>query len=289
MSFTTVTTHQVHHIHKRASQVPTAMTKVVRDKTVTVDMPIMSTFTPTTTMKSSSSSSSHTYHITNIPLKPTHATLHNPYIDNTTLPRSLLFIILGAILGAVLVAFVAIRVWSKWLAHRSAKNDCEKYDFLTNSIYLHSGFNTSNSSMMEVSSTHSTPSLYMLSKNIAAGLVYLLSDTSSGSGGGRSYRNAIKYTAPALDTSNTKGSRGSMFISPALEAMNQSKYDVTNQYKLPMMHRGALNDQETYSMGTDSPVSAISFPSAETQTRPVLSRPPSQLLDDILDHLRFDI
>lgn len=289
MSFSTVSTHHAHHMHKRANQVPTAIAKVVRDKTITVDMPVMSTFTPTTTSKSSSSSSSYTYDITNVPLKPTHATLHNPYIENTTLPRSLLFIILGAVLGAILVAFVAVRVWSKWLAHRSAKNDCEKYDFLTNSVYLHSGFNTSNSSIMDVSSMNSTPSLYMLSKNVAAGLVYLLSDTSSGSGGGRSYRNAIKNTAPALDTSNTKGNRGSMFISPVLEAMNQSKYDVTNQYKLPMMHRSAFNDQETYSMGTDSPVSANSFPSAETESRPVLSRPPSQLLDDILDDLRFDI
>lgn len=313
MSFVTVTTlsqHQ-HHVHRRKREFVTQtinlnerdslpkltalispQTTVVSVKTVTPTNSATSTSSSSSLSSSSSTSSSYTYSVTVIPNSETNAPVHSsqydPYIQRTDLPDGLLFIIIGAIVGFALVLTILYRIITKIAAMRRAKSDSEKYEFTPNSLHLHSA----NPSLIDLSSRdrlsiYSASSMHLLSKNVAAmGLSLSLSlDSDSSTGGGRSYRNAINNGNKTNETH-----RGSMFISPVLEMLNPLNY------KLPLNHKGAFDTYES-SLVDDSTRSEMtdcglldSFVYSQDSLpmiteRPRLSRPPSQLLDEILDLL----
>lgn len=346
MSFVTITTtsqpHEGghHHKHKREHAIVTKTIEkyLVGRKDATTEtedsLPTyssnsstgMSSYSTPSSSSSSSSSSSYYYSISEIPNTQTHAAKnsaqYDPYLYRTSLPNNILFVIIGSIIGLILLVIIAIRSVKKISAMQRAKNDSEKYEFSQNSMYLHSGLGSSCSSMLDLSSEkmslHSASSYYMLSKN-AAVLSQSLSDGSSDSGAGRGYRNAIKNNGSSTTINNintsknadNKSRRGSMFISPVLEAMNQNRHN-NFEYKLPMYHRGAMTDSEVGSgyggeysgmssagsivegrlldsfinSGESLPSGSVQASSAGTDSETTPKRrPPSLLLDDILDGL----
>ncbi|KAI5964535.1 hypothetical protein KGF57_001027 [Candida theae] len=71
--------------------------------------------------ETSSSSSSISTTITAIP------SMNNPYIHVPTLPASLVFIIVGAVLGAILLALTSYRIISYYISSSKARRDKEVY------------------------------------------------------------------------------------------------------------------------------------------------------------------
>ncbi|CAH2354100.1 hypothetical protein CLIB1423_14S02036 [[Candida] railenensis] len=343
MSFVTITTTSQphvgghHHKHKREHAIITKTiegylvgrgdsTTETEDSLPTYSSNSSTTMSSYSTSSSSSSvSSSYYYSISEIPNTQTNAAKnsaqYDPYLYRTDLPNNILFVIIGSIIGLILLVIIAIRSVKKVSAMQRAKNDSEKYEFSQNSMYLHSGLGSSCSSMLDLSSEkmslHSASSYYMLSKNAAVSS-QSSSDGSSDSGGaGRGYRNAIKNNGSSTTINNlntsknadNKSRRGSMFISPVLEAMNQSRNN-NFEYKLPMYHRGAMTDSEVGSgyggeysgmssagsivegrlldsfinSGESLPSGQVGSVGTESETTPK-RRPPSLLLDDILDAL----
>lgn len=213
----------------------------------------------------------------------------NPYINISTEPQNLVFIIVGGIIGLVLIVFVIVRLYMYWLAGRRAKNEKEVY---YNSFVF--GSNTSSSSFFGGHSSSSS----MWEKNSSNGLssanssIYMLSKMSSGSllnqtegGQGRSYRNALNKDNALV------GNRGSMFISPVMQMSTTSlPQPFLSGLDDPSTGPGLVDTSVVNSPALPGPYNTIGSsyldelrPQYQTKSKP--SRPPSQLLDDLLDEV----
>lgn len=284
-----------HHMH-RASHTPdgaTQVTKGPQTTSVTVvkraDMPSLS----------ESETKSYSYSLAIPNAIKTSSSRKDPYIYRSNLPENLVFIVVGAIIGFILLSFLGYRITAYILSNQRAKTDREVYtNFGHNSG---SGFafgsESSNSSMLEKSSLGSVSSLHMLSRHNSLLQLQHDTDTStlSNSQQGRSYRNAI---------SDNKSNRGSMFISPVLELMNTKS---NSQLELPLYHKNA---SQTFNSSLasliqnpvmmDSPINDFqptrdhtngSSPDmllVQTQLHPQqpqskLKRPPSMVLDNLIN------
>lgn len=210
------------------------------------------------------STTSYSYSIAIPPSTNTNNYIKNPYVYVSLLPDGLVFVIVGSILGLVLLILLAYRT-ALWIISRTrAKNE--------KAVYFGNWDNMSTSSasfllggsllsLLEKGSTiGSNSSIMMLQRNSVALNHELNWETTTQ---GRSYREMTS------DVPN----RGSMYISPVLELMkSRSNLD------LPLLHPGDL------SLGMDSP----STGSMSTPQEKKRERPPSQILDDLLDGLFGD-
>lgn len=283
----------VHHMH-RAS--------------VTRSSPIHTTDSPQTTtmaaiesdniakrddMPTISESTSYSYSLAIPNADKTSEARKDPYIYSSSLPENLVFVVVGAIIGFILLCLVVYRIAAYILSNRRAKADREVY---FNSSYNSGstfGSESSNSSMLEKSSLGSVSSLHLLSRHNS--LLQLQHETDnntmSASQQGRTYRNAV---------SDNKTNRGSMFISPVLELMNNKS---GSQLELPLYHKNASEvfNHSLMSIARslimlDSPVYE-NFPSNMTNNsstdqllsqsqldpQPKLKRPPSMVLDNLIN------
>lgn len=223
-------------------------------------------------------------------------------------PNNIVFVAVGAVVGAILVTALTIRIASWCISRSKAKTDKEVYfhnsyhKFSTGSSVDSASFllgTSSRSSLLEKSSSSSN----MLEK---------LSINMDVSGQGRTYRDMLAN----MDR------RGSMTIGPVLELMMTSSRNVD----LPMLHDTVLNAEENTSlhpqelpilhsrelpmlhsqdMGLrillgapsmlDKPVYADLVPESrndsrnESRNESRRERPPSQLLDDLLDGVDFTL
>lgn len=193
----------------------------------------------------------------------------NPYVLIESLPEDLVFIVVGAIIGLLILSFFTYRVISYLLSNKTAKSDRELYFhnfFLgsdsSNTSFLNgssNGMTSSDSSMWEKNSSHftSNSSLYLLNRQSS-----LLNLNSPNTGPntaqqGRSYRGAINNQ----NANSTPGNRGSMFISPILDIMANSKSNL----ELPLYNSNkSLTDLNLYSM-----MKSDNLPPPRTSTIPM--------------------
>lgn len=210
----------------------------------------------------------------------------NPYITYSNLPTNLVFIIVGAIIGAILLGFAMYRIVSFITGRRLAKSDKEVYYSNPSSLYQFGGSSSSNSSFFEKSSLASTASINQLSKHgSVVWLAYRDLDSSSNDSStpGRLYRQAITGNEPIPR-------RNSMFVSPVLEVMNKrnSQLDLplfnnrNSQYELPLFHDSSSGLNSSFVKGSDVDVSDAVSRNDVTVERPRMKRPPSQYLDDLI-------
>ncbi|OBA19668.1 hypothetical protein METBIDRAFT_45706 [Metschnikowia bicuspidata var. bicuspidata NRRL YB-4993] len=223
------------------------MTTLVSNSTTA--MPTVST----TSSSSSTTSTSYTYQAT----VPTD-NAENPYISRESLPVNSVFIIVGALLGALALGIVLswLVVW--WKSRKRAKREKEvqyynpfHYDNSSNSSATHLLAGSLGSSFLE-KSTASVNTMFSDPTSLGMGT----------STPGRSYREML----------NSMGRRGSMTISPVLEMMRSS----ASNLDLPLFHPAP-----------DAPVSMPRTPvEISGQSNPT-SRPPSRVLDDMLAAIEF--
>lgn len=251
-------------------------------------MPSMSTDDALPSLSSdampSMSSESYSYSIAIPNGSPTSTA--NPYITHSNLPTNLVFIIMGAIIGAILLGFAMYRVISFITGRRLAKSDKEVYYSNPSSLYQFGGSSSSNSSFFEKSSFASTASINQLSKHgSAVWLAYRDLDSSSNDSStpGRLYRHAVTGKEPTPR-------RNSMFVSPVLDVMNKrnSQLDLplfnkrNSQFELPMFHDNSAGLNLSFINGSDIDVSDRVSRNDVTVERPRIKRPPSQYLDDLI-------
>lgn len=265
----------------------TSMTAIKRD-----DMPTIS--------ESETKSYSYSLAIPNV--SKTSSSRKDPYIYRSSLPENLVFIVVGAIIGFILLCLIGYRIAAYVLSNKRAKMDREVY---YNSGYSHGsvfGSESSNSSMLEKSSLGSVSSLHMLSRHNS--LLQLQNDTDnstlSNSQQGRSYRNAV---------SDDKSNRGSMFVSPVLELMNSRS---NSQLELPLYHKNVsqtfnnslasfirnlamldspLNENFHPTLGHSNPSfdellleqTQLQSQQPQPKPKPKLKRPPSIVLDNLIN------
>ncbi|PVH18261.1 uncharacterized protein CXQ87_001180 [Candidozyma duobushaemuli] len=258
----------------------------------TSDMPSASEDSSTSEMPSdsvlpsmsstSSSSTSYSYSITVPPSTQTGSYDENPYVYRSTKPANLVFIIVGAILGLILLSLIAIYL-AFWLISRSrAKKEREVY-FGMQMPGLNSSqssfFNSDgNSSIAEKSSTGwgSNSSVLMLHRQSSA---LHLDRASVLPSQGRSYR----------ESQGLEGTRrGSMYISPVLEMMHgrsRSQVDLIRPDSIYGL------DSSYVDSPLDSPADYASTDAINTQPieEKKKSRPPSQVLDDLLGDMDFTL
>ncbi|EMG45752.1 putative membrane protein [Candida maltosa Xu316] len=163
-----------HHHHKHAPT-PT-ITIFARDDTAT-EMPTLST------------SEEPTATITHIPQS------HNPFINVPTLPTNLIFIIVAAILGALLLVIMVVRTVNYFKYSKKAHNEKETYYANLTDVLNHPHHAQSrNSSVLDLSSSSTTSS-----------------------GHGRSYRNTVLGNNTNTNNNKDNQKRTSMFISPTMD------------------------------------------------------------------------
>lgn len=316
----------VHHRHQR--DIPT-VTLVGRDD-ATSAMPTLS-------------ATSYTYAIEVPTAEKSKDYGSNPYIFKPNMPQNLVFIIMGGIIGLLLICFVVYHIVSYLISNRKAKNEKEVYyNFSDSNSLFHDGASTysgkglpsSNSSLWEKSTiltggvgNSSNASIYMMNKhnsmiNFSQRSLFD-STTISGDSShpGRSYRSAVNnLDSPATSDGSSPslhkiGHRGSMFISPVLEIVNNghhrksfSNFDLPYDKRsngseaslgipttMPMLSAfdtdSSFNVNSVVGSGFDSP--AVSTPISEfhagpdflmNDTKPeIKSRPPSQYLEDLIN------
>ncbi|ODV81802.1 uncharacterized protein CANTADRAFT_19413 [Suhomyces tanzawaensis NRRL Y-17324] len=299
----TVAAHHVHHNHNHnhARAMPTLAGNPEQSaqKSMTTFPSGKSSQAAQTAAPESSSTTSYSYSIA-IPAATaaSHGSPINPNIQVSHLPENLVFIVFGAIIAMALLVAIAYRAVTHVLYSRQAKSEKEVYyaNFLTGSgSDMGSNFNSfsSNSSMLEKTNPSSNSSIYLLQRQSSLlRLQQLLEEGSysDSSNPGRAYR----------DNFNHSGHRGSMYFSPVMDIMNTKR---ASQLELPLHHSSTLvllpidkpEDSplpSEYSCGDgfmyDSSFDLDSLlrsqkDKEEKLRRPPLTRPPSQLLDDLIN------
>lgn len=264
---------QQHHHHRRAAQVASDLAQV---PTLSArDLPQL----PTPAMPTLAQTPEPSAIALAIPNSGD--ALKNPLIHNSSLPTDLVFIVFGAVLGLIFVGFVGYRTVMAIISNVRAKRDREVYLSTPGLALFGTGTYTSpsssNSSFWEKNSgsTASSNSLYPLSQSAKDGSI-----TGDSSAPGRAYRNAHQ---------GDSGRRNSMFVSPVLDIMNNRKSQ--SNLELPLFHR---NDAASLYSGMNSSLGSLflsgspnaDFPEGfgERQySKARGSRPPSQLLDDLIN------
>lgn len=228
----------------------TASTTSMPRATTSASMPALTTTTLT----------SYTFHAA----VPT--ATNNPYIIKSSLPTNSVFIVVAGVLG-LSAAVVVAAIFAVWLVSRhKAKTDkavqyYNEYRFSGSGLFGSGGSAThlmcesSQLSFLEKSSYLSGK----LSESNAASLNW---ETTTP---GRTYR----------ELQNLHGKRSSMTISPIMEMMRTS----ASELSLPLFHQPP--DPGSY-LHMDSP-------SSVPNDSPRRSRPPSQVLDDILVAIEYSL
>lgn len=279
-----------HVLEKRDSKSSSSESKsssITSTSSSVTSMPKLST-----TAKSSSSTTSYSYSL-DIPSADKSGSFEkNPFILRAKEPEGLVFIIVGAILGACAIcSFVVLFI--TWLRRRRiAESEKEVY-------YRPLGFGafgigrsllqSAESSYNDSNSTNSASSLLMMSRQNSIMLqqqsdASLMNETSQQ---GRSYRG------------NVTGNRSSMFISPVLEFMNTQKNG--SQMELPLFSRPPDNVSSASFLNATNSSSYNDYAYRDIERekllhydtdsntlhenleRPRMKRPPSQFLDDLID------
>ncbi|CUM68049.1 uncharacterized protein PRCAT00005764001 [Priceomyces carsonii] len=266
--------HKHHHRAPKITTAPTiTITKRANDET-TDDMPEIT-----------DASTSYSYSIA-VP-QASESDYTNPYIQRTHLPRNLVFIIVGAIIGFMLAILLSYRILSYVISNRRAKSEKEVY--FSNSVgrFLDiNGPSSSSSSILEKSSSSSMPSLYLHSRQSSI-FNQQLNDATQ--------QNALSQAGHSYRDNSTN--RGSMFISPVLEIM---KLNSSSQLELPLYHKNIqqsssssliLNQHDSSNHYETEVSSEENIKDEHKNPAPsTLRRPPSQYLDDLIDYaeLSFD-
>ncbi|ABN67029.2 hypothetical protein PICST_31918 [Scheffersomyces stipitis CBS 6054] len=324
----TVRHHHHHNHHKDRQQIlvdigspaPT-IALVQRDGS----MPTITgkpTLAATSSATSSSSTTSYSYSIA-IPVgnEKSSGSPSNPYIYSSSLPDNLVFIVVGAIAGLLLIILILFRLITWIIARRRAKSEKEVYfaNFNSGGFYAGSssassfnGLTTpSNSSFLEKASMASTSNLLLSKHNSIIQSHFEDSSNSSSSQQGRSYRDAVMGNNNSNANLSNANKRGSMFISPVLEVMHSRS---ASQLELPLYHKSIFqapngsvlslldpgtptstnnNDSLNYDIYgaekfnllqnyTNSDIES-NGESVKPQQQPKRSRPPSQYLEDLLN------
>lgn len=290
---TTPNRHHGHHQHKRES-IQNTSSFVKRDKSTSTDtgddMPAIS---------SKSDETSYSYSIAIPNSQKTEEPKLDPYIFKSSLPENLVFIIVGAIIGFVLLCLMCYRVVTYIISNLQAKSDREVYyhnfGFSSPGAF---GTNSSSSSMLEKTSLGSVSSLHALSRHNSVMLAQHDQENSSASETqpGRSYRNAV---------SDNKANRGSMFISPVLQLMHsrsQSQLDLPLYHKstneglnnslasvfrnLEIFNNSPINstfDSASYLLPDNSKTDETMAQQTQSQDPRRMKRPPSMVLDNLIN------
>lgn len=254
------------------------------DSSVTSTLPSVTSSStaamPKVTKTSSTASESYSYTIIVPPSLETGSYQKNPYVVNSLAPDNIVFVAVGAVVGAIFLAAIAVRIVSWCISRRKAKTDREVYfhnfshKFSPGTSEESASFllGTSSSSILEKSS-NSSNMLDRLSLNWDV------------SGQGRTYRDMLAKMER----------RGSMTIGPVLELIMASS---RSNVDLPMLHPQETGLRMLFNAPSvlDMPVYA-DLVGSRTDSRPDSrndirtdsrkesrrERPPSQLLDDLLD------
>lgn len=190
----------------------------------------------------------------------------NPYIQLSLAPNDVVFIAVGAIIGAVFLVMVATRIVLMCINRRKAQRDREVYYLNTPLFSSFGGHSSSGGSTAFDGSSLSS----MLEKSLASSMFQksansLNWDTSTQ---GRSYRDMV----------SKQERRSSMTISPILDMMQSLR----SQIDLPLLHPNADFSHASLAPSQHGTLE----PSAKAKSR--RDRPPSQLLDELLDGIDFD-
>lgn len=228
------------------------------------------------TKTASTSSESYSYSVIVPPSLETGSYQKNPYVVNSLAPDNIVFVAVGAVVGAIFLAAIAIRIVSWCISRRKAKTDRE--------VYFHNFSHKFSPGTSEDSASFllGTSSSSILEKSSNSSNMFdRLSLNWDVSGQGRTYRDMLANMER----------RGSMTIGPVLELMMLSS---RSNVDLPMLHpqETGLRLLFTAPSVLDKPVYADlvgsrtdSRPDSRTDSRKEIrrERPPSQLLDDLLD------
>lgn len=223
--------------------------------------PTLSLLPTVSTTSTASASPTYTFSVT-VPLEK------NPFVHRTHLPTGLVFIVVGALIGAALVAFVGYYT-IVWLISRSlAESDREVY--FGNPSHVAFGHSRSSSINTQTMLLNGSELLFMEKSSASWGsnsLIYMLQRQSS-----LARFDQMVATNPNWETTqqgrlyrDMKGeNRQSMYISPVLEMMKlKLNVDLPYLYDSPMTE------------SPDIPLDYVGEPERPT-------RPPSQYLDDLL-------
>ncbi|CAX41040.1 unnamed protein product [Candida dubliniensis CD36] len=172
--------HHHHHMHSNSiTSLSITPTLVARDATED-SMPTLSTGEPTLS-------------ITHIPVS------NNPYVYVSNLPSNLVFIVIGAIFGAILLSIILYRITTHFKYNRQAMNEKETYYTNLNEILNYKSPYSRNSSILDLNNNTD------------------LSTSSTSSNQGRSYRDSILGNNKPIMKKTPSTSRNSMFISPTMD------------------------------------------------------------------------
>lgn len=208
----------------------------------------------------------------------------NPYIMRTDSPDELVFIIVGCVIAAMLIAFGLYRMATYIKSNHQARTEKEVY-LATPGFRPFAGLggSSSNSSFLEKSSFSSLSSLNLLQRNNSSNAL----DASDGltldsARQGRSYQNAFQ---------DGQNRRNSMFFSPVGDFMSgaqpqPSMLPLYSSQNRSSMHPGHLNRLSVSLANTlHAPLLAgteDSSPASEYKSY-TQKRPPSVSLDDLLE------
>lgn len=208
----------------------------------------------------------------------------NPYIMRTDSPDELVFIIVGCVIAAMLIAFGLYRMTTYIKSNLQARTEKEVY-LATPGFRPFAGLggSSSNSSILEKSSFSSLSSLNMLQRNNSSNAL----DTNDGlsidpARQGRPYQNAFQ---------DGQSRRNSMFFSPVGDLMSGTQpqpsmlplYSSQNRSSMHLGHLNRLsvslanNLQGSLLLGTEDSSPASQYKSFTPK------RPPSVSLDDLLE------
>lgn len=193
----------------------------------------------------------------------------NPYIQLSLAPDNVVFIAVGAVIGAVLIALVTVRFLQMCINRRKALTDKEVY-YLNNSTFSSWGSSSGGSTVFGSSSLSSLLEKSLVGSNMLQKYPSANSLNWDTSTQGRSYRDML----------SKHERRSSMTISPILDMMQSLR----SQIDLPLLHPNA--DMSQMDLATPSPPASVEVPSTNSRTH--RERPPSQYLDDLLDAIDFD-
>lgn len=190
----------------------------------------------------------------------------NPFIEDSRSPNNVVFICVGAVIGALLVILVAVRFLQMCINRRKAMTDKEVY--YQNTLFSSWGGSSGGSTVFGSSS------LSILEKSLVSSNVLQKYPTANSlnwdaSTQGRSYRDML----------SKHDKRSSMTISPILDMM----HGLRSQLDLPLLHPNT--DFSHMDSSLPSPQLSTTPP---TNSKPHRERPPSQYLDDLLDGIDFD-
>lgn len=196
--------------------------------------------------------------------------VRNPFIQRSLAPSNVVFIAVGAIIGAAFVAMVAVRVLQMCINRRKALTDKEVYYLNTSLFSSWGGGSGSGSTVFGSSSLSSLFEKNLLSSNMLQKYPTANSLNWDTSTQGRSYRDML----------SKHDRRSSMTISPIFDMMQSLR----SQIDLPLLHPNA--DFSHVDLSAASLPASAEFPSTNNKAR--RERPPSQFLDDLLDGIDFD-